>query len=677
MKDPVNATERLGVFDNPIDNFLNKKKFKTSKPSVYGCDVAEYNIVGTNADEKAKIEAEKRKRKHKKKLALGAISKYQHLLGSDDPEGFNEALFKTHIINNKNPSNRLCVGINPYVVDWSLLVCNQSLTYKYSSISSTSIPLKRNVEGLKSNRYLHLSMFTPVSKTWEIKKAVQNDVQLDNLKKCELDLQSLLGKLNPKTKFLVRWVADDSCMALELEGQELNQNEWVAHDITKPVSISLWPKIYLQNWSFSKFGIKLDTSMTVAKAEFDMKMKRDSQQSNSENIFMMPLSRSLVTDIFIIKNGSTFPFECTIEDAKRTERLQMSPLFDFLKIDLGKIDDNCKDITINVKFVSKVRINLKEDLIAEDDPFATDEQNDPGQLKFDFQYYLPGIDRDIIDLTDASFTRSSIEDGLLVSSRTYTLSSDEIIGKSRETVKWCELLASYDAEQNQVNCEASYLINDKYIHPWDKNLVTDSGQNKKVELHIMIENNDQTVVKNGTYKKSRSGPPKKYKGLFNAIATLIKDGYGEQGNDDRLEPKLNTEIDVEWCFHILGQRIESSPHSGIPTDLDTISKDLDEMTEVASRNVGQCPDNIPFLSKPVRDGSRRVIVLIAKTERLMEKVRQFDDADTRVHIFNFRKSYRELKASNAEKLKEQYGVFPNLSDYGDLESGKFSQRLLR
>ena len=122
-------------------------------------------------------------------------------------------------------------------------------------------------------------------------------------------------------------------------------------------------------------------------------------------------------------------------------------------------------------------------------------------------------------------------------------------------------------------------------------------------------------------------------------------------------------------------KIESS-NSGTPAELEKISDDLGKMTEAANRNVGQCPDNIPFLNEPVREGYRRVIVLVAQTEKLMDRIFEFNnDIHTRVHIFIFHKSDRQVKP--LKKLKEKYGVFPNFSDYGELEQGTFSRRLIR
>ena len=420
--------------------------------------------------------------------------------------------------------------------------------------------------------------------------------------------------------------------------------------------------------------------MTVAQVEFDIKAKRELQENNSENIFIMPLSQSLVTDISIKKNGDLF----VLENGKRNERLQTSPLFDFLKVDLGKIDNNCDDVNIIVKFVSKVRIHLSEDM-STDDAFDDDTQTENlDQLKFDFQYYLRGIDRSIIELTDTPSTMSSVnEKHVLVSSRIYTLSNVETAQKSKDTVNWCELLASFDAQLNRINCEARFLFNRKYVFPWNKKLI-----NKKVELHLLIENNDQSVIPDGDFQKSRNKPSKPYEGLFNAIATLIKHGYGNEGEKDRLELTIELNNNVEWCVHILGQTIESS-NSGTPTELSDIDDYLNKMAENASCNIGECqesghiwtPDNIPFLRKPVRDGYHRVIILVAQTERLMDKIWQLnnDDADTKVHIFNFRKSNSQLNKKEAKKqeLKAKYGVFPNYSDYGELQEGTFSPRLLR
>ena len=622
LTEPVNATEKLQVFNEPYEEFLKNNEFN----HVYGDEKSDY----------------------KKKLALGAILKYRDLLHVEP-----ENLYNSSLVSNSN-SNRLYIAINSDEVEWSLLEIRKKKKWSISSNQDT----QRLFDASPSNKYLHLSMHT--SKEWKVEKDVKKEVQQDNLKNCELDLKSLLGALNPKTKLLVRWIH--------------TPNEWEDQNITETIPISLWPKIYLKNWSFSKFDIKLDTSMTVARVEFDMKLKRTSQENNSESIFIMPLFQSLVTDISMTKNGCPYQFESDIERCNINDKSQGTTLFDFLKIDLSAIEDNCDDLSINVKFVSVVRIN--EDLTENDGP-DKDQKDGQDQLKFEFKYYLRGIDENIISLTSSPSTHSSIEKERLVSSRTYTISSnDETLKKSRNTVKWCELLASYDAQQRQVNCEARYFFNEKYIFPWDKNLV-----DKKVELHLMIENSDQSMIHDGPYKKSTNGPTKLCKGLFNQIETLIT--HGHKGIDGVTHKPLTELRNTEWCIHTLGQKVESS-NGGTPAELDNISGYRYKMTDAASCNIGQSPDNIPFLtqevrkflSKPVREEYYRVIVLVAQTEELMDKIRELNnDADTRVHTFIFHKSDRQLEP--LKKLKQKYGVFPNYSDYGELQEASFSRRLIR
>ena len=98
------------------------------------------------------------------------------------------------------------------------------------------------------------------------------------------------------------------------------------------------------------------------------------------------------------------------------------------------------------------------------------------------------------------------------------------------------------------------------------------------------------------------------------------------------------------------------------------------MTESAKSNIRIYSDDIPVLSTPVETGYRRVIVLIAKNENLMDKVWRLNTGnETRVHIFNFCRSLKHNRVfeDSKHKLKKKFGVLPNYSDYGDLESGDF------
>ena len=275
--------------------------------------------------------------------------------------------------------------------------------------------------------------------------------------------------------------------------------------------------------------------------------------------------------------------------------------------------------------------------------------------------------------------KTSIKKGFLVSSRTYNLSNEDILGLSEGTVKWCELLASYNRQTRQINCEARYLFNDSYVFPWDRNSVNEEGPKKKREIHLVIENSDKGVIPNDIYKQGKKNPKVigPYEGLFNSIKTLMGKGYEDDKN--RIHEMMLVEDNIEWCVHVLGKTVQSS-NNGELSSLNGIQGFLDETLTKAADNVGKCTQtcaDIPALSKPIPEKNNRTIFLIARTESLMEDVWKLNGQDsTRVHVFYFGKKAGDLKNSK-DRLKQKYGTFPNYYDYGELETNEFPRKLLR